>query len=267
MRARDRSAIARAHGDPLAAASSSRCSTCGSAAAGVPGPHGGLDEVGELQRGDLQERRVDEGFQPVVAVAVVALGQVAHGEGGDSRGVDAGEPHRQAGIRDRLDLRAGCAAPGEEGGVDHLLGVVADGATQLADLGDPLPGRPRGAALELREGHDPQRRVEHLRGAGVASRGGDLVEERTAGHGIPQRSGERDADDGVAHQFHGRKGAELVDDPTHQRHGLLVGQHDEGAQRSEHGGGKAVLQGSTLAEPRARGRPASHPRRAARPGG
>ena len=57
----------------------------------MPAPDRGFDEVRVLQRGDLEERVVDQRLEPVVGVAVVALGQVAEGERGDGRGVDAAE--------------------------------------------------------------------------------------------------------------------------------------------------------------------------------
>ncbi len=90
------------------------------------------------------------GSQPVVGVAVVAFGQVAKGERGDGRGVDtaeAGLPHR---LGERLDLGAGRTDPGQVGGVDHVLGLVADRPPELANLLDVGPGPPRGAAASAR---------------------------------------------------------------------------------------------------------------------
>ena len=123
---RQRSAAPRAHGEPFAAASSSSRSTTGEGVVAPVAAHGGLDEVGVLQRGHLQERVVDEAASAARTRRRTPVGEVAHGERGQPGGVHAAHPDGPRTLGEHLDLLPGRPGPGQQRRVDHVVGVVAD---------------------------------------------------------------------------------------------------------------------------------------------
>ena len=183
--ARDRSATPRAQSDPLASAIAVSVSTTGHRVIGVAASHRGFHEVRVLQRGDLQERVVDQRLQPVIGIAVVALGQVALGERGDRRGVHTTEtqlPHR---LGDPLHLGPGRPDRGEVRRVDHVLGLVADRPAEVSYLLDVFPGPPGRPAAELGQRQDPQDRVEQLQRPRLPGGLGGSLQTVGAGRGDP----------------------------------------------------------------------------------
>ncbi len=237
------------HVDPLTDAIASRRATCTAASSACSLRHAASMKSGQLERGDLEEGIVDQRFEPVVGLLVAGFGEVPHGECGLAGGSDAAESHRGRALADHLDLRARGVGPGQQRDVDDVLGVVPDGAPQLAHLLDVLVGPAGGSAGQLGQRHGPQRGVQQLQRPRVARRRGGAFEALASRRGVPQGGGEGDADRAVREEVRWIQRQDRVDGGPHDGHRLLVGEQDVGAEAAEDGAGRTVVQLRALAHP------------------
>jgi hypothetical protein len=199
----------------------------------VPTALRGLDEIGELVRGDVEERFLDEGRQSLEGVAIVPGRDVLDRHGPHTGRVHAAEPEGEDGLGDTEHGRRRRPAPGELRRVHDVFGRKPHRATNLADVLERPICRGGVAAAEAEQALCPESGVEDAERPALPRHPHEPVQEVVTGLPVPERRAEHRAEGAVVEDVVVGKCVQGGDGGSESWRRLGGRIEDEGSERRE----------------------------------